>query len=115
VLPLARAALANFVRAAAAFLVRGGLAARPLDGAVAYLPPKTAGSRRRVPLTAETTDLLRGYLAEHPNASNPTAPLFPGMPSAGCSDPDWSTPLRHGTFYQTVFQASGGARGPTTD
>ena len=44
-----------------------------------YLAPKTKGSRRRVPLTVETTELLRTYLAAHPRADTPTAPLFPGM------------------------------------
>jgi integrase len=53
--------------------------ARALGAEVEYLPPKTKGSFRRVPLTPETTELLRGYLAEHPRANDPTAPLFPGM------------------------------------
>lgn len=44
-----------------------------------YLPPKTKGSRRRVPLTAATTALLRDYLAENPRADEPTAPLFPSV------------------------------------
>jgi integrase len=44
-----------------------------------YLAPKTKGSRRRVPLTTETTELLREYLGAHPRADEPTAPLFPGM------------------------------------
>jgi integrase len=44
-----------------------------------YLPPKTKGSRRRVPLTGPTTELLRQYLAAHPRAEDPTSPLFPGM------------------------------------
>lgn len=44
-----------------------------------YLAPKTKGSRRRVPLTVETTELLRDYLTAHPRADTPTAPLFPGM------------------------------------
>ena len=44
-----------------------------------YLAPKTKGSRRRVPVTVETTELLRTYLAAHPRDDEPTAPLFPGM------------------------------------
>ncbi|BBY15097.1 hypothetical protein MLIT_06890 [Mycolicibacterium litorale] len=44
-----------------------------------YLPPKTKGSRRRVPLTATTTALLRDYVAAHPRADEPTAPLFPSV------------------------------------
>ena len=58
--------------------------ARPLDGAVVYLAPTTKGSRRRVPLTAATTELLQEYLAAHPYgptaaSASPTAPLFPDM------------------------------------
>lgn len=49
------------------------------DGKPVYNTPKTKGSRRTVPLTGETTDLLRDYLSEHPRAGEPNAPLFPGM------------------------------------
>ena len=57
---------------------------QPLNGALTYLAPKTKGSRRRVPLTAATTALLRDYLAAPPvrpteGPASPTAPLFPGM------------------------------------
>jgi len=52
---------------------------RVIGGELTHLTPKTRGSRRRVPLTVETTALLRDYLAEHPNADDPTAPLFPAM------------------------------------
>ena len=38
------------------------------------------GSRRKVPLTAATTELLSDYLAEHPRADKPTAPLFLAVP-----------------------------------
>jgi integrase len=41
--------------------------------------PKPKGSRRRVPLTPDTTALLREYLAVHPHADNPAAPLFPAV------------------------------------
>jgi integrase len=44
-----------------------------------YLTPKTKGSRRRVPLTPQTATLLRDYLAMHPHADDPTAPLFPAV------------------------------------
>jgi integrase len=39
------------------------------------------GSRRKVPLTAATTELLRDYLAKHPRADNAAVPLFPPMTS----------------------------------
>ena len=48
-------------------------------GALVYNTPKTRGSRRTAPMTGETTELLRDYLASHPRADEPTAPLFPGM------------------------------------
>jgi len=47
-----------------------------IDGALVYDSPKTKGSRRRVPMTAGTTALLRDYLAAHPRRDEPTAPLF---------------------------------------
>lgn len=48
-----------------------------IDGQLLYDTPKTRGSRRRVPLTPATVDLLRDYLARHPRRDEPTAPLFP--------------------------------------
>lgn len=53
--------------------------ARIVGTQMEYLEPKTKGSRRRVPLPRQSTELLRGYLAEHPRGDNPTAPLFPAM------------------------------------
>jgi integrase len=53
--------------------------ARVVGTTMTYLAPKTKGSRRKVPLTPETTELLRDYLAEHLRIDEPTAPLFPGM------------------------------------
>ncbi|MGC5257121.1 tyrosine-type recombinase/integrase [Gordonia sp. DT218] len=50
-----------------------------VDGVVSYVAPKTKGSRRRVPLTPATVDLLRDCLAEHPRRVEPTAPLFPAL------------------------------------
>jgi integrase len=47
-----------------------------VDGALVYDTPKTKGSRRRVPLMAATTELLREYLAVHPRCGEPSAPLF---------------------------------------
>lgn len=50
-----------------------------IDGELVYDTPKTRGSRRRVPLTPATVELLRDYLAMHPRAHDLTAPLFPAM------------------------------------
>lgn len=50
-----------------------------LNGESVYLDPKTEGSVRDVPLTAETVTRLRSYLAVHPNLHDPDAPLFPGF------------------------------------
>ena len=66
-------------------------AARANGPTVDYGPLKTKQSYRRVPLTAETTALLRDYLAEHPRRDEPTAPLFPGTrlstaPAYGTAD-----------------------------
>jgi integrase len=47
-----------------------------IDGALVYDSPKTKGSRRRVPLMAATTELLRDYLSAHPRRNEPSAPLF---------------------------------------
>jgi integrase len=52
---------------------------RVINGTNRYLTPKTRGSRRKVPLTAEATALLRDFLAEHPKAHIPSAPLFPAI------------------------------------
>jgi integrase len=129
-------------------------AARANGASIEYGPLKTKQSYRRVPLTAETTELLRDYLVEHPRRDEPTAPLFPGTtltrprptgvpatpaasgeaatgaeeaaPSATAKDRarrqadalaelsvedaekrlvlDWTTPLRHATFYKAVYR-----------
>lgn len=52
------------------------LSPRPTGG---YDTPKTRGSRRRVPLTPATVDVLRDFLCLHPRADEPTAPLFPAF------------------------------------
>ncbi|MED5802858.1 tyrosine-type recombinase/integrase [Gordonia sp. Z-3] len=52
---------------------------RTLSPSGGYDTPKTRGSRRRVPLTPATVDVLRDYLALHPRADEPTAPLFPAF------------------------------------
>ena len=81
---------------------------RPLNGELTYLTPKTKGSVRRVPLTPQTTGMLRGYLAEHPRGGDPTAPLWPAVRLA--ADPanrlalDWAHPYRHATVYKAVYK-----------
>jgi integrase len=54
-------------------------AARTLGAQVVYVTPKTPGSNRRVPLTPETTAMLRDYLAAHPAANSLEAPLWPAV------------------------------------
>lgn len=53
--------------------------ARLVGTTITYLAPKTKGSRRKVPLMAATSELLREYLAEHPRADDLAAPLFPAV------------------------------------
>ncbi len=48
-------------------------------GELTYDTTKTKGSNRRVPLRSATAQLLRDYLATHPRADEPTAPLFCAM------------------------------------
>jgi integrase len=127
-------------------------AARVIGAELLYVTPKTPGSNRRVSLTPETTVLLRDYLAEHPRADDPTAPLWPGValtrprPTGVAAQPadgaaatgdgnvatptakakarrqadalaalsvadaetrlvlDWTSPLRHPTFYKAVYR-----------
>jgi integrase len=59
-------------------VLRVAQAARANGSAIEYGPLKTKQSYRWVPLTAETTELLRDYLTEHPRRGEPDAPLFPG-------------------------------------
>jgi integrase len=80
-----------------------------VDGKLVYLPPKTKGSKRKVPLTAATTAVLRDYLKRHPRAADPLAPLFPAIRLTGSRkadqvELDWAQPLRHTTFYAFVFK-----------
>jgi integrase len=60
-------------------MLRVERSARVVGATTTYLPPKTKGSRRDVPLTPETTALLREYLAMHPRNTDPLAPLWPAM------------------------------------
>ncbi|OFB38362.1 integrase [Mycolicibacterium sp. (ex Dasyatis americana)] len=64
-------------------------------GLLAYDTPKTRASRRRVPLTAETTALLRDYLRLHPQADKPDAPLFPAFRLTAA--PATTPPRKRGT------------------
>ncbi|MEO3761215.1 site-specific integrase [Mycobacterium sp. B14F4] len=50
-----------------------------IDGKLTYLTPKTRGSRRKVPLTTQTVELLEQHLNHHPRRNDPTAPLFPAV------------------------------------
>lgn len=58
-----------------------------VGGVLTSVAPKTKGSRRDVPQTAETTALLRAYIAAHPRRDEPTAPLFPGLGSPSLGQP----------------------------
>lgn len=59
--------------------VRVSRTARAMGPEMRYFATKTKGSNRKVALRLATTELLRDYLAAHPRADDPTAPLFPGM------------------------------------
>ena len=50
-----------------------------IAGEPTYIPPKTKGSRRTVPLPAARTTLLRNYLKRHPRRDELTAPPIPCM------------------------------------
>jgi integrase len=100
-LPNLAAALAPYAPANKPGVLRVERSVARLNGQLAYVTPKTKGSRRAVPLTADTTELLRGYLAVHPRRADPSAPLFPGLAQP---TPDWSAPLRHATFYKAIYR-----------
>jgi len=80
-----------------------------------YLPPKTKGSRRRVPLTAATTALLRDYLAAHARNDEPTAPLFPSVALArsrptGVKNPAGASAAKQTTALGALSVAEAGER-----
>lgn len=54
-----------------------------IGGEVGHDSPKTRGSRRRVPLTPATVELMRTYLATHPRRTDLAAPLFPAFKLVG--------------------------------
>lgn len=78
--------------------------------------PKSAKSRRRIPLPGWLADRLRDYLAEHPRAAEPDAPLFPGRRKGGhthgkstpgaraVGTPDWTSPVEPSLFYKNVLK-----------
>ncbi|MGW4482018.1 site-specific integrase [Rhodococcus triatomae] len=109
-----------------------------IDGVLGYDTPKTKGSRRRVPLTPATVDVLRDYLAAHPRGDEAGAPLFPVSVLVAAKPTekratdkngkrivpkaedalavlaveeaearltlDWDSPLRHPSFYKSVYR-----------
>ncbi|ALI24478.1 Integrase [Mycolicibacterium fortuitum] len=80
---------------------------RMIGGELRHLTPKTKGSRRKVPLTAETTALLRDYLREHPRRVEPDAPLFPNM--------NLTVPRPTGVKAETKPIGAGGAKQSAQD
>lgn len=84
------------------------------DGEWVTGTPKSARSRRSVPLPPWLAEKLRDYLAnDHPRADEPTAPLWPSRKNGGGYRPkggryavplDWSQPLAMGTFYDTIMK-----------
>ncbi len=89
--------------------------------------PKSRKSRRVVPLDDWLAEDLRGYLATHPRATDPTAPLFParysrnapGVSRAMAADPgtyNWAAPVDPGTLYAGYLRPALRAVGlPVTD
>lgn len=57
-----------------------------------YDTPKTKGSRRPVPLTSATTELLREFVTSHPRTDDPTAPLFPRVQLSPVAPPAANSP-----------------------
>lgn len=75
--------------------------------------PKSKKSRRTVPLPGWLAERMVKYLAGHPRAAEPTAPLWPSRKNGGgyraegaryAVPLDWSQPLAMGTFYDTIMK-----------
>ena len=75
--------------------------------------PKSRRSRRSVSLPPWLAERMAAYLAKHPRADEPTAPLWPSRKNGGSYRPqgeryvvplDWSQPLSMGTFYDTIMK-----------
>lgn len=104
--PTAPTSLRAVVRVSRAIEHKGGVAAtRTL---------KTANAKRTVPLPGWLAERMADYLAAHPNADDPTAPLWPGRSAEWVAVPgdgkrrqnahDWATPVDMGSFYRRVFR-----------
>lgn len=74
---------------------------------------KSKASRRAVPLPPWLATKMADYLAEHPRADEPTAPLWPSRRNGGgyraegqryAVPLDWSQPLALGSFYDTIMK-----------
>jgi integrase len=72
--------------------------------------PKSEKSTRSVPLRRELVGLLKEYLAGHPNAADPTAPLWPGRNYGGYGEwrggLDWSKRMDYESFYRNRFRTA---------
>ncbi|WP_346267629.1 hypothetical protein [Gordonia polyisoprenivorans] len=75
--------------------------------------PKSRKSRRTVPLPPWLAEKLRQYVAAHPRANEPTAPLWPSRKNGGgyraagqryAVPYDWTQPVFMGTFYDTILK-----------
>ncbi|AFA73679.1 phage integrase [Gordonia polyisoprenivorans VH2] len=73
--------------------------------------PKSRKSRRSVPLPPWLAERMRAYVAEHPRAEEPTAPLWPSRKNGGrrvkgertVAELDWSQPSELGTWFETIL------------
>lgn len=75
-----------------------------IDGEWITGTPKSARSRRKVPLLVDAlVDDLRAYLDEHPNRTDPDAALWPGR-TPGSRTLDWDRQWDQGSFYPRYFR-----------
>lgn len=72
--------------------------------------PKSEKSRRTVPLRRALADELAAYLAAHPHAADPAAPLWPGRNYGGYGawrgGLDWDKRMDYDSFYRRRFRAA---------
>lgn len=82
--------------------------------------PKSRKSRRSEPLPPWLSEKMRAYLADHPRADEPNAPLWPSRKNGGghraageryAVPLDWSQPVFMGTFYESILKPALGAAG----